>query len=575
MGTAASSPAHPRAAADAASGRAAPQAARLLDALRAVGSELELPVVLRHIVEAAVVLVRAGYGALGVVDAEGQGLSEFITVGVDQATAVRIGPPPSGLGVLGELLRAPQPLRLRDLSQHPRSVGFPANHPAMGTFLGVPVLVGDTVFGNLYLTNKLDGGEFTDDDEDVLVTLAVAAGVAVRNARLYEQARRGSAWREAGRSISTSLLSGTDRDEVIALLVATSQAVLSADTVLIAVRAGPALDIAAFRGAPAVAEDLALLEGLRPVLSEGKPRPATSGDLSGFAVPLGPAGESCQGVLAALWSTPPHPLLVDDLQGFAAQAAVALELADRRHAAEQGAVLADRDRIGRDLHDLVIQRLFATGMRLQGAMRLIPTDPDGATARVDRAVDDLDATIRELRSTIYGLQAPTGGRPSLRARLLEVVDAGTEQLGFAPALRLDGLLDTVVTAEVAEHVLATVREALSNVARHASASHAEVVVVLRSEVLRVVVEDDGIGIEAGGSRSGLRNLASRAAQLGGGHGGGPRTRGRHAADVGGARPQPSRGPLTATYGTGCRSSVASTATCVRRWSPSLASTVLT
>ena len=175
--------------------------ARLLEAVRAVGSDLELPVVLRHIVEAAVTLVQAEYGALGVVDADGEGLSEFITVGVDEATGARIGAPPSGLGVLGELLRAPEPLRLRDLAQHPRSVGFPADHPPMGTFLGVPVRVGDTVFGNLYLTNKLDGGEFTDDDEEVLVALAVAAGVAVRNARLYEQARRGAhGARPAGRS---------------------------------------------------------------------------------------------------------------------------------------------------------------------------------------------------------------------------------------------------------------------------------------------------------------------------------------------------------------------------------------
>ena len=489
--------------------------ARLLEAVRAVGSDLELPAVLRHVVEAAVTLVEAGYGALGVVDEDGEGLSEFITVGVDDALRRHIGPPPRGLGVLGELLRAPQPLRLPDLAQHPRSVGFPAHHPPMGSFLGVPVRVGDLVFGNLYLTNKLDGSAFTEDDEEVLVALAVAAGVAVRNARLYEQARRGSSWREAGRSISTALLSGTQREDVIALLVETSQRVLVADSVFMGLVEGDGLHVAASSGEPGPARDGVLLEGLRPVLEDGRPCSASSGTLSGFAVPLGPAGASCQGVLAALWASPPNPLLVDDLQGFAAQAAVALELADRRHAAEQGAVLADRDRIGRDLHDLVIQRLFATGMRLQTAMRLIASDPAAAVARVDLAVDDLDATIRELRSTIYGLQAPVDGRPSLRARLLEVVDAGTEHLGFAPALRLDGLLDTLVTAEVAEHVLATVREALSNAARHARASRVEVSVALRARTLQVVVEDDGVGLPADCARSGLRNLASRAAELGG------------------------------------------------------------
>jgi len=375
---------------------------RLLEAVRAVGSDLELPVVLRHIVEAAVTLVQARHGALGVVDTQGDGLSEFITVGIDATASAAIGAPPSGLGVLGELLLAPEPLRLRELAEHPRSVGFPPGHPEMGTFLGVPVRVGDVVFGNLYLTNKLDGTEFTAGDEEVLVTLAVAAGVAVRNARLYEQARRGSAWREAGRSISTSLLSGTRREDVLELLVATSLTVLAADGVLIALGDGDAVRVAASSGALGPVQDRALLDALRPVLMQGQPCSAASGGLSGFAVPLGPSGAPCRGALAALWATPPDPLLVDDLQGFAAQAAVALELADRRDAAEQGAVLADRDRIGRDLHDLVIQRLFATGMRLQSAMRLIPKDPDGATARVDLAVgpgrDHPGAALDDLRA---------------------------------------------------------------------------------------------------------------------------------------------------------------------------------
>lgn len=491
--------------------------ARLLEAVRAVGSDLELPVVLRHIVESAVTLVRAQYGALGVVDADGEGLSEFITVGVDETTAADIGFPPTGLGVLGELVRAPEPLRLHDLTEHPRAVGFPAGHPPMGTFVGVPVLVGGVVFGNLYLTNKLDGTDFTPDDEEVLVALAVAAGVAVRNARLYEQARRGSAWREAGRSISTSLLSGTEREDVLALLVETSLGVLAADSVFIAlVRGDGGLRLAASSGASGPGQDDALLESLRPVLQQGRPCPADSGDLSGFAVPLGQSGAACKGVLAALWSAPPNPLLVEDLQGFAAQAAVALELADRRQSAERGALMADRDRIGRDLHDLVIQRLFATGMRLQSAIRLITADPAEAAARVDLAVDDLDATIRELRSTIYGLQAPLDGRPSLRARLLEVIDDATGHLGFAPALRLDGLLDTVVPPDVAEHVLATVREGLSNAARHAHAHQVEVLVAVRGQTLQVLVEDDGVGVAPGCTRSGLLNLAGRAAEHGGG-----------------------------------------------------------
>jgi signal transduction histidine kinase len=488
---------------------------RLLEAVRAVGSDLELPVVLRHLVEAAVVLVQAEYGALGVVDASGEGLSEFITVGMDDETVARIGSAPSGLGVLGELLQTPEPLRLRDLAQHVRSVGFPAGHPPMHTFLGVPVRVGDVVFGNLYLTDKRGGREFSEDDEQVLIAFAAAAGVAVRNARLYEQSRRVSAWREAGRTISTALLSGTDREDVIVLLTETSQQVLRADSVFMGLAEGEQLHLAASAGASAPGADAALLADLRPVLLSGRPRAAQSSGLSGFAVPLGPAGGPCQGVLAALWSTPPHPLLIDDLQAFAAQAAVALELAERRDRAEQGALIADRDRIGRDLHDLVIQRLFATGMRLQSVVRLVPSDPVEAVRRIDVAVDDLDATIRELRSTIHGLQAPSDGRPSLRARVLEAVDVGTVQLGFAPALRLDGLLDTLVPDETAEHVVATVREALSNAARHACATSATVSVGLREGTVRVVVEDDGVGVAPTAGSGGLRNLASRALELGG------------------------------------------------------------
>jgi signal transduction histidine kinase len=232
-------------------------------------------------------------------------------------------------------------------------------------------------------------------------------------------------------------------------------------------------------------------------------------------VPLGPYDRKGQGVLVALWGQRPGPWVTTDLSGFAAQAAVALELAERRREAERFAIVQDRDRIGRDLHDLVIQRLFATGMQLQSAVRLVEQDPAEASARVNRAVDELDVTIRELRSTIYGLQAPLEGRPSLRAKLLEVIDAGTAQLGFAPALRLDGLLDTLATPEISEHVLATLREALSNVARHAHAGRVEVLVAVRGSILQVRVEDDGIGMAEEGARSGLHNLASRAEQLGG------------------------------------------------------------
>jgi len=365
---------------------------RLLDATSAVGSDLDLPTVLRQVVESAMTLVHAKSGALGVVDVDGDGdaLSQLVTVGsvssVSSVSSDRERAAGTSPGALGH---PSAPLRLRDL-ESAVALGLGAVDAPTGAVLGVPVRVGGTVFGHLRLSDKLDGRDFTDGDEQVLVMLAVAAGVAIRNARLYEQARRGSAWREAGRTISTALLSDAAREDVITLLVETAGGVLSADSMLIALTDGAGPHVAATSGAPGPALDAALLDGLRPVLRDGQPAAAVSSGLQGFTVPLGPAGASCPGVMVALWASPPSPLLVEDLKGFAAQAAVALELADRRLEAEQGAVLADRDRIGRDLHDMVIQRLFATGMRLQGAVRLIDDDPDRARARVDLAVDDHD-----------------------------------------------------------------------------------------------------------------------------------------------------------------------------------------
>ncbi len=488
---------------------------RLLEAVLAVGSDLDLQVVLKRIVDVAVSLVDAQYGALGVVDESGHGLSQFITVGIDDEGVTAIGPPPTGHGVLGQLIRDPHPLRLTDLADHPVSVGFPANHPPMGSFLGVPVRVGDIVFGNLYLTEKRDGADFTDEDEAVVLALAVAAGIAVHNARLYAESRRRGAWMEAGREIATALLSGTEREDVIALVVDRTHELVDADVAFVALDVEGGLHVEAAGGADAPALLRQLSGSLRGVIASGRSQEVATDDLLGVAVPLGPLDRPSHGALVALWKQRPDSFVISDLTGFAAQAAVALELAERRGEAERFAIIEDRDRIGRDLHDLVIQRLFATGMQLQSAVRLVPQDPVEATARVNRAVDELDVTIRELRSTIYGLQAPLEGRPSLRAQILEVIDAGTEQLGFAPALRLDGLLDTLATPAVAEHALATLREALSNVARHARSNHVEVLVTVRDGALQLRVEDNGIGMPEKGARSGLHNLASRAEQLGG------------------------------------------------------------
>ncbi len=482
----------------------------LLSAVMAVGSDLDLQQVLRRIAESAVSLVDATYGALGVLAEDGKGLSQFITVGLDDETVKRIGPPPRGKGVLGQLIRDPQPLRLHDLAAHASSYGFPPNHPPMQTFLGVPVRVGTEVFGNLYLTEKAGGGDFTEDDETVVVALATAAGLAVQNARRYDESRRRGAWMEAGREISTALLSGAASVDVLGLVADRARAVVQADVAFVGLLHGGELELEAANGDHAVELLRELTEQLVDVLHSGTPGPVVAQSCSGTAVPVGP-----QGVLACLWQQGPLEAFTHDLAAFGGQAAVALELAQRRRDAERFAIVEDRDRIARDLHDLVIQRLFATGMKLQGAIRLVDTNPDETRDRLNRAVDDLDGTIRELRSTIYGLQAPLEGRPSLRAQVLEVVDASTSSFGFAPSLRLDGLLDTLTSAEITEHLLATLREALSNAARHAQASRVDVVVGVQGKTFTVRVVDDGVGMAEDAARSGLRNLARRAEELGG------------------------------------------------------------
>ncbi|MFC0037169.1 GAF domain-containing sensor histidine kinase [Actinomadura rayongensis] len=499
----------------------------LLEAVVSIGSELDLETVLRRITEAATTLVDARYGALGVIDEDGERLVQFVTVGVGEQEIEAIGHWPHGRGILGLLIKEPRPLRLHDLSAHPESYGFPANHPPMGTFLGVPIRVRDEVFGNLYLTEKVGGGDFDADDEVVVGALATAAGVAIENARLYEEGRRREQWLEASAEVSTRLLSGTGTQDVTALVAERARRIADADlaTVSLADPAGRAFVIDAADG-----EAAARLRGLRvprdealeaPVFADGVSLRLEDAGRPGADPPVGPllsvplgTGASARGAVTVM-NRPGGPAFTESaqrlLEAFGTQAAVALELADRRRDAERLALFEDRDRIAKDLHDTVIQRLFATAMTLMSAIK-ITTKPDVAT-RVQRAVDDLDDTIRQIRSTIFALQAAPDAE-SLRSRLYALVDAATEQLGFAPSVRLDGLLDTAVPDDTGDHLLAVTREALSNAARHARASHVSVDVTAGDD-LTLRVEDDGVGIPDTGRRSGLANLHDRATALGG------------------------------------------------------------
>ncbi|HWD80656.1 MAG TPA: GAF domain-containing sensor histidine kinase [Kribbella sp.] len=510
----------------------------LLDAVVGIGSDLDLNSTLERIVTAACDLVGARYGALGVLRSDGKRLARFITHGIPTETMAEIGPFPEGHGILGLLIDRPEPIRLGDLSQHPRSYGFPANHPPMKTFLGVPVRTGDRIFGNLYLTEKTGGGEFTADDERTALALAAAAGILIDNARLYADTERRRRWYEATAEITQFMLGEFDAQEGLDLVVRKAREVSQSrvgailltveDELVVTALDGPT-DFAHYLGRP-ISDDLPsftdlLADGQRIVVEDLAELVKESGRLSQFPeleslgrtimVPLPKGSEHSGGALvvaaaagAVLGVTPGTDLL----EMFANQTTLALDRAQARHDQAMLAILADRDRIARDLHDLVIQRLFATGLQLQGMQRTL----DGpAQARIARAVEDLDATIHDLRSAIFELHRQDGG--SLRQSITAIVDEYVEALGFRPRLVTSGPVDTVVPDHVRPQLLAALREALSNVVRHAQASHVEVGVTATGQEASLRIADDGVGIGIGATnrRSGLRNLSDRAATVDG------------------------------------------------------------
>ncbi|MEU2108701.1 GAF domain-containing protein [Streptomyces sp. NPDC019507] len=510
----------------------------LLEAVLSVGRGLDLSQVLREIVGAAVVLVDAEYGALGVIGGDKR-LSQFLPVGVSDELRGRIRDLPSGHGLLGELIRNPAPLRLAELADPDASSGLPGHQPSEHSFLGVPIRVRDEVFGNLYLTEKRGGASFDDEDEAVLATLAVAAGIAIENARLFEETRSREQWLAARAECTSALLSGASESEVLEMMLDRARRISCADLGLVyltepdgnlrcALAHGEGaerhLGVVLPSGEGTLARAALLSEHGMITTPDAADdprvtfRPERWKDFGAVMAVLVGAPEKLRGVLmlarnsgrAAFGDTETAPL-----SGFAGQAALAMELADRRRDAEQVSLLADRDRIARDLHDLAVQRLFATGMTLQSTRRFV--DHPVAAERLERAIDDLDSTIKIIRSTIFGLRGhqATGALPGLRARAVRAVEEATPALGFAPALRMEGLIDTEVPRPVADEAVAVLGEALANVARHARASRAEVAIAARADRMSVTVTDDGIGITPHGRRSGLRTMAERAERLSG------------------------------------------------------------
>ncbi|HEX6472619.1 MAG TPA: GAF domain-containing protein [Streptosporangiaceae bacterium] len=505
----------------------------LLDVVVSIGSDLDLDDVLRRITQAAATLTDARYGALSVIDDKGEQLVDLTVVGLTEDEIAAIGPWPQGHGILGHLMKEERPVRLADITAEPGAYGFPERHPVMRRFLGVPLKVRDEIFGNLYLADKADGTEFDEQDEIVVSALATAAGVAIENDRLLEERWRRERWLEASAEISTALLSGTAPAEVLDLVAQRAREICNADHAMVSLvdedaeefiltaADGPYADdvrglripiedaIAGhvYRGGASVLVPDTRQSASRAGLPESMPVGAT------LIVPLG-VGDEARGVLTVT-NLPGGRAFTQPIQwlleSFASQAAVMLELAEHRRDAERLVVLEDRDRIAKDMHDTVIQRLFAVAITLMSALKII-RKPE-ATVRVQHAIDELDDTIRRIRSSIFALQAPTG-EGGLRSRIHTIIDSAVENLGFAPSVRLDGLLDISVNDDVAEHVLAVLREALSNVARHARAHRVDVSVDVAGDlVLRV--EDDGIGIGANVQRSGLRNMHERAERLGG------------------------------------------------------------
>lgn len=527
--------------------------AGLLAAVVAVADGLELDETLQRIVDAALALVDARYGALGVFGPDGR-LSRFIHVGVSDEAAERIGHLPEGRGVIGLLSNRTTPLRLGDVTAHAAAAGFPSGHPPMKSFLGVPILVRGSVYGHLFLTNKR-AGEFTADDEELLVALAAVAGVAIRNAGLFMRIRRRQQWQRAVTSIDTLVLAGAADDAVAGEVAAAAVELGSAAVARVAlpdsdgelrwagVATGHLSDahvdlaepLAHVRGglvAPESPVAEAYRTGQRSAVGQCAPAAAGVAGLTGPALvlPLRARAEIL-GVLELRRCAGEEEFddeLVELAEAFCDQVAVALSFGRERRERERLAVFEERDRIARDLHDLVIQRLFATGMMLEGAARIAAAPPVLAE-RIGKAVDELDETIKEIRTTIFELHDSTTG-PSwvgVRARVLAEVERAASGAAPKAAVTFAGPVDSLVDAELAGHLVAAVREGLSNAVRHSGGQMFAVQVSADASAVRLRVVDDGHGL--GGQEpprlSGLANLRRRAAALGGGAGLADRTDG--------------------------------------------------
>ncbi|ROP58664.1 GAF domain-containing protein [Curtobacterium sp. PhB115] len=503
----------------------------LLTANRRIVEHLDLEDTLQAVVRASVELVGAQYGALGVIAPEGTTLERFIHVGMDPAVVARMGLPPQGQGLLGAVVREHTAIQIDSIAADPRSAGFPEGHPPMEGFLGVPVRVRDTVYGNLYLTNP-SRGRFTNEDEELVEALAATAGVAIDNARLFDEVRQRERWTTAAAEVSAALVGDETLEDVLTLIA--DRVIAFVDAVLVCVverRSDPEMihvAVAVGTGAtgvqgrqyPAAGSLAARAMATGSVITD-----PTGANLPSYewAPPLGPTlavplrdGSAPLGALLISRAPEARPfsgLEVEMADEFGRQTSVALAVARGRKDRRLLERADDRSRIARDLHDHVIQRLFAAGLSLQATAQRAPEE---LRDRIDAQITTIDEAIGEIRTAVFALGTPERHGPrSTRDRLLDIVAELSPALTTPPRIAFTGPVDTILTGDLALDVTAVVRESLANVARHAPEASCRIDVAVSDDTVRVVVEDDGPGPGDRSRRSGTANLAARARLRGG------------------------------------------------------------
>lgn len=510
------------------------QTEKLLEVVMGISSDLDLDATLNRITKAAIEVTAARYGALGVRDRDGA-LTSFLHQGIDSELVASIGPLPVGKGVLGVPLENAPALRLDDLADHPAAAGFPAHHPPMHAFLGVPITIRGEVYGSLYVTHDRPGMTFSEADEISIRVLASAAAVAIDNARLYERVRSAATWTQASREITTALLSDAQGSEHPLTLIAerareltgAEQAIVlvpedyageDADTLVVSVAIGLLADDVVGRRIPI---DSSTSGGVFrtgvPIITESFRHPIQSftdvGQRPAIVMPLN-AEDAVIGVIvvARHHDDPPFdPSYLDLVSDFASHAAIALTLATARARERELTLLNDRERIAHDLHDHVIQRLFAAGLDLQGT--IARSRAPEVNERLARTLDDLQSTIETIRTTIFELQSQTAPA-DLRVRLRSLLSDLVGDSGISTSVRVVGPVGGL-TGHLTDNAEAVATEAISNAIRHANASHVSLVVTVHDE-FTLEVSDDGGGIPKDNPRtSGLTNMRRRAELLGG------------------------------------------------------------